>query len=289
MKKALCVLYYIIMALPIPVSMVTWIGTIMSVANIGEMDMEGASFLGIISAFVAIWSMLLAGTYLISYVISLIRMIIVKKVTFSMFLPIIHIVITGIFMFVWFGGYSVLENENGNSLIKLLIIMFLVAIVGSIALILGRVVLAMVKAIKNSAPASKKVIFYTIGAIIIAAASWVLNFGLLRFLLTILMIPMIHGILFLFANIYFAKYTEKLPNMKKLNLLFIITYLIAYVFLPDVDEMVFFGLIHNNIISYIASFISRIAGVGHIVLFILQIVKIKEIKKSISENNELQP
>ncbi len=99
MKKTMCVIYYILMALPIPVSMITWIGTLISVANIGATGGEGV--LGTIHEFVALLSMLLAGTYLISYVVSLIRMVMVRKVTFSMFLPILHIIITCICMWGW--------------------------------------------------------------------------------------------------------------------------------------------------------------------------------------------
>ena len=99
MKKALCVLYYILMALPIPVSMITWIGTLISVANIGATGGEG--ILGTIHELVALLSMLLAGTYLITYVFSLIRMCKMKKVTFSTFLPVIHILVTCIFIWGW--------------------------------------------------------------------------------------------------------------------------------------------------------------------------------------------
>ena len=99
MKKTMCILYYIIMALPIPVSMLTWIGTIISIANIGATGGEGVP--GYFHRLVAVLSMLLAGTYIIPYVFSLIRMIMVKKITFSMFLPIIHIVVTCICIWGW--------------------------------------------------------------------------------------------------------------------------------------------------------------------------------------------
>lgn len=99
MKKTLCVLYYTIMALPIPLSMITWIGTLISVANIGATGGEGV--IAIIHKIVALLSMLLAGTYLIPYIFSLARMLKIRKVTFSMFLPIIHIVITCIFLWCW--------------------------------------------------------------------------------------------------------------------------------------------------------------------------------------------
>jgi len=99
MKKTMCVLYYILMALPIPISMITWIGTLISVANIGATGGEG--LIGTIHELVALLSMLLAGTYLIPYVFSLIRMCKIKKVTFSMFLPVIHILVTCIFIWGW--------------------------------------------------------------------------------------------------------------------------------------------------------------------------------------------
>jgi len=99
MKKTMCVLYYILMALPIPISMITWIGTLISVANIGATGGEG--LIGTIHELVALLSMLLAGTYLIPYVFSLIRMCKIRKVTFSMFLPVLHIVLTCIFIWGW--------------------------------------------------------------------------------------------------------------------------------------------------------------------------------------------
>ena len=87
------------MALPIPVSMITWIGTLISAANIDMMGGDG--IIGAVHRFVATLAMILAGTYLIPYVYSLSRVVKFKKVTFSMFLPIIHIVLTGICMYTW--------------------------------------------------------------------------------------------------------------------------------------------------------------------------------------------
>ena len=99
MRKTLCILYYVLMALPIPLSMATWIGTVMMLANLDMAGGEGLA--GAVYTFVAVLAMLLARTYLISYVCSLIRVIHVKKVTFSTFLPIIHIVVTGISLYLW--------------------------------------------------------------------------------------------------------------------------------------------------------------------------------------------
>ena len=46
----------------------------------------------------------------------------------------------------------------------------------------------------------------------------------------------------------------------------------------------FFSLIHNDTLSSVANFISSIAVLGHIVMFIMQLIEIKKIKKGISTN-----
>lgn len=106
------------MALPIPVSMITWIGTLISVANIGATGGEG--IFGTIYEIVALLAMLFAGTYLISYVISFIRMMKIKKVTFFMFLPVLHIVITCIFMWGWscFDTIRVMKDFSRNGMVE---------------------------------------------------------------------------------------------------------------------------------------------------------------------------
>ena len=168
-----------------------------------------------------------------------------------------------------------LAKVNKNFLLALLIVVFIVALV----VIVGGTILGIVKARK----ASKKVIFRTLGSIIIAAISWILNFGWLRFMMTFLLFPIIHGILFFLANMFFCKYTDESPLMSKWNLLFIITYLIAYVFLPDAADAggmyFFFGLINSDILSDVAYYLSIAAGIAHIVLFVLQFCEIRKIKK----------
>lgn len=173
-----------------------------------------------------------------------------------------------------------LANVNRSLLLTLLIIVFVVAIV----VIVGGVIFAIVKARKNNFPNSKKIIVCTFVSIIIAAVSWILNFGWIRFFMTFLLVPIIHGIVYFLVNLFFAKYTDQSPKMSRLNLLFIITYLIAYLLMPDGGDVggmyFFFGLIHNDVLSGIASFISSIAVIGHIVLFVMQIVEIRKIKKT---------
>lgn len=179
-----------------------------------------------------------------------------------------------------------LANVNSGFLLTLLIIAFVVAIV----VIIGGTILGIVKARKNNSFNSKKVIFRTVGSITIVAISWILNFGWLRFFMTFLLVPVIHGIIFFLANVFFAKYIEQSSKMSKFNLLFFITYLISYLLLPDggdIGEMYFFfGLIHNDAFSIVANFISSVAGTAHIILFVLQIVEMSRIKKNILETSD---
>ena len=144
----------------------------------------------------------------------------------------------------------------------------------------------------ESFPWKKKAIILSIVYIFIAAVSWVFNMGWIRFVLTILFVPVIHAIAFLTSNLYSAKYFEKSRNIKTLNLFFVITYLMVYLLLPDGGDFgglyFFFGLIRNDILTDIASYVSSLAFTAHLVLFILQILEIRKIKKSIPENQEIQ-
>ncbi len=131
-----------------------------------------------------------------------------------------------------------------------------------------------------------KIIIMSIISILVVASTWVFNLGWLRLLcMTAVVIP--HSVLFVFMNLYSAKYFDKLRKVKILNIVFIITFLIAYVFMPDSDDIssyVFFGLVHNENILNIAEMVSTVAFIGHIVMFAMQIVEIEKIKKSILEN-----
>ena len=169
------------------------------------------------------------------------------------------------------------------------LLMFLLITMCSIAfvVVVGGVVWAVKRARKNNESNSVKVIVLTLASMIIAAASWIFNFGWIRFFMTLLAIPIIHGLVYFAANLVFAKYTNDSAKMRKLNGFFIVTYLISYLFFPDggdVGEMYFFfTLIRNDILSGIAYFVSSVAFIGHIVLFVMQIVQIIKIKRNKTE------
>ena len=85
-NKSKVIILYIIQALPIPFSLVSIIGTIISLANIGMAE-------SVFQAIVSILAMVLAGTYIITYIISLIITSTKKKIKFYSFLPVVHMIV----------------------------------------------------------------------------------------------------------------------------------------------------------------------------------------------------
>lgn len=83
-------------ALPVPISLITILGSLISLANIGMLSEQS-----ILLAIVAVSSMLLSGTYSITYIISTINTFRKKKLSIISFLPIVHIIITLVFFAIW--------------------------------------------------------------------------------------------------------------------------------------------------------------------------------------------
>ncbi len=88
-NKLLTVGFFVIFAFPIPISMASWIGTAMALAATGMTDWSepGMRLMGVISFS----AYLLAGTYLVSYAISLILTIKRKALSWVSLLPLFHI------------------------------------------------------------------------------------------------------------------------------------------------------------------------------------------------------
>ena len=139
---------------------------------------------------------------------------------------------------------------------------------------------------KRSERNRKRIILISILSMVLVAVSWFTNMGWIRFILTIMLIPFFHAIIFFLTNLFASAYVNKSPNIKLLNQLFCATYLIAYIFLPDGGDVgglyFFFGLIHSDVLSYISQAISGIAFLGHIILFILQVIQIVKVKKEVT-------
>lgn len=112
--------------------------------------------------------------------------------------------------------------------------------------------------------------------LIIVGLSWVMNFGLLKF---IFLIPMIfHAILFYFSNRSYHRNTNKSSRtMFLINSCIYGTYLLGYILLPDGGETkdslrVLFGFINNEQFINIATVVSGILLVANLALIIIQII-----------------
>ena len=95
-NKVMIWVVMILQALPIPISLITILGSIISLANISVM-IEQSLFVAIVAAI----SMILAATYSLTYLFSAIKTFANKRISFVSFLPIIHIVVTVVFMILW--------------------------------------------------------------------------------------------------------------------------------------------------------------------------------------------
>ncbi len=143
-------------------------------------------------------------------------------------------------------------------------------------------IINIIKALQRKSQIPKRKVFTTLAIMLLTAASFI-NIGWFRVIMLWLLIPVIHATVFFVSNMFFVKYTDISPQIKIMNLMFMISYLVAYLFLPDFGDIggayFFFTLIQNEILVGIAFFVSQITFVGHIVLFILQIIEVRKIRK----------
>lgn len=137
-------------------------------------------------------------------------------------------------------------------------------------------VCAFIKNRKNKAPGKKTVYIISLVTIFLAAVSWITNLGATRMTAMLLMIPFLHIIIFFLFNLIIAPYADKSNPIKLLNILFCITFLLSYIFMPDKGAVgsryFFFGLIHNDKLSYAANIVSLTLLFANTILFIWQII-----------------
>ncbi len=128
-----------------------------------------------------------------------------------------------------------------------------------------------------------KMLWFAILSILIVLVSWITNMGWLRFILTWCAVPLIHGAIFLATNLFAASCLKQTKKLKIINWWFMATYIIFYVFLPDFDDVssyFFFRLIRqNDILEEIAFCISSIALVAHCILWLVELITIRRLKK----------
>ena len=155
----------------------------------------------------------------------------------------------------------------------------------AIGLITGIVILvkSIISSKKDGSYLKLKYNLVAILLVIIATASWVLNMGWLRFIMTFLAVPVIHTIAFMIINNFSLSYIDESVKLKRFVVLSYVTYITGYLLLPDSADIgpmyVFFGLIHNDIFANIAYNISSTAFAANIVFLILQLAERKKAKK----------
>ena len=141
---------------------------------------------------------------------------------------------------------------------------------------------------KNNLVKNKRPLVLSIICIIIATASLVLNMGWIRFGMIFMLIPIIQPILFLMTNLYASEFFAESPRLRIINFLFIITYLIFWVLLPDGGDIgpsyCLFNLVRNDDFTDVAFAVSWIVGTAHIVFFVLQIIQFVKLKKKKTSN-----
>ena len=93
-NKTAIIILYVALGIPVPTSVISWLGSLISLANIRAMSSE-------LAAAFAVITMLLAGTYVITYAVSLSTTIKKQKLNIYSFMPVIHIALTVLFSCLW--------------------------------------------------------------------------------------------------------------------------------------------------------------------------------------------
>ena len=162
---------------------------------------------------------------------------------------------------------------------------YLIPAVASVVAIVATVTVIFFKARKSDSP-KRKILSLVLSAafVVIACTSFILNMGWLRYIMMFFTIPAIHAVIFFLTNYFAALYTENSKHIRLYNVVYLITYLSFYIFLPDASDYggfyFFFGLIHNDFLSQIAMLISAVMFCTHIAFFVLLISEIILMRKN---------
>ncbi len=162
-------------------------------------------------------------------------------------------------------------------------IALLIAIVGGFIFGIARLIRLFIKFIKVNQTKSIAYLSLMIICILIAFASWILNFGWFRLILTFYGISIVFTVLFVMSNSKAASHISESKKLQVYTVITYVTYLCAYLFLPDGGDVgpmyVFFSLIQSNTIAYISFFLFIISFGAYIVFTILQFKEVDKINE----------
>lgn len=175
-----------------------------------------------------------------------------------------------------------MEIQLSDFLIKGIGILIISVILGGFILGIFYLTHLLIKIKKLNQPGIIKYYFLMLLCILIMTASWLLNMGWYRIILTWLAFPIIHLVLFIIIN---GKILLKLfcsKALKVYTLLSYVSYLLFYLMLPDGGDIgtmyVIFSLLHNNTVAYIAGVLSVTSFFAHIVFTVFQLIEIRRLK-----------
>lgn len=176
------------------------------------------------------------------------------------------------------------SNINGNYLLYSTMFMLL--------LMVALIVYLTVRAVKKGNKVQGKSLLVSLICFVIIAVSWIFNMGWYRvaFIVTFMAVPVFSTLVLFVTNYAAAGCFEHSRRIKKLNLLFIITYLSGNLLMPDggdIGEMYFFfGLIHSNTLAKFAYLISSLLLAAHYILFVWQIIEVFVIKVKLKKQTK---
>lgn len=163
--------------------------------------------------------------------------------------------------------------------IFLLVFAFLTALlIGAAALVTVTVL-----AVKSGDRVRIKYTMLSVLCVLAVAICGFFNFGWIRTIATVFAIPVIHTLFFVLVCFRSLPFFERSAILSKYVLWSDITYLTAYLFLPDggeSDSYVFFGRIRHDGVIEIAYLLSFILFVVNLILLCLQIDERRKLRKS---------
>lgn len=151
-------------------------------------------------------------------------------------------------------------------------------------------IIKLIKALKNKELQIKKSSVISFICIAISILSFIFNMGWLRVIMACTLIPVIQPIIFFMINLYAERYSKKAPGLKMINWIFIVTYPLFWICLPDFADAgpsyCFFYQVKDEGVVAAALTSAIIIGIVHIISLILQVVWLVNIRSKKSHNHK---
>lgn len=112
--------------------------------------------------------------------------------------------------------------------------------------------------------------------IAVMLASWLLNLGWLRLVLTYTLFPVIHSVIFFLGNNFSAKYIAENKAVKYITISSYATFLLPHILMPDTsyigEAYIFFHIIETNTIVDVCTKLGLLTFAVHIALVFAQYI-----------------